>query len=313
MKSVTLLLLCLSGTCSAATLRPFVSLGAPVVRLSDLFEGAGSDPSLGPAPAPGGRITVEATQLAAIARQFNVDWRPASMADRVVLERPGRSLAREDFANVLQAALVKAGAAPDSDLEIGAIAAPLFPSSTVIRTEVGQLDYDGGTGRFTALLNVATDGTPTVQVRLSGRAMDMVELPTLRRRLRPGEVVGSDNLEWARFRGGQTRGDFVRAPQDAAGLVVRRTIAPGQPIQVADLGRPIIIQKGMAVMLSLNSPGIELTAQGIGMEPAGLGERVRIQNLFSRVVVEAEVTGPGRARVIPGSMPLSASRQASSR
>ena len=47
---------------------------------------------LGPGPAPGGRIVVEAAQLAAIARQFGVDWRPASPADRAVLDRPGRML-----------------------------------------------------------------------------------------------------------------------------------------------------------------------------------------------------------------------------
>ena len=55
----------------AATLKPFGQLAEPVVRLSDLFDGVGAaDRVIGPAPQPGGRITVEAPQLAAIARQF---------------------------------------------------------------------------------------------------------------------------------------------------------------------------------------------------------------------------------------------------
>ena len=69
-----------------------------MVRLSDLFDDAGprAGQVLGPAPAPGARIVVEAPQLAAIARQFGVDWRPASPADSAVIDRPGRLLPRED-------------------------------------------------------------------------------------------------------------------------------------------------------------------------------------------------------------------------
>src|SRR5689334_10184716 len=78
----------------AARLRPMTTLTSPMVRLSDLFDDAGpeADRVLGPGPAPGGRIVVEAAQLGWIARQFGADWRPASPADRAILDRPGRVL-----------------------------------------------------------------------------------------------------------------------------------------------------------------------------------------------------------------------------
>ena len=78
---------CLAGaTAQSATLRTVTTLHAPTVRLSDLFEdaGANADRVLGPGPGAGGRIVVEAAQLGAIARQFGVDWRPTSSADRAV-------------------------------------------------------------------------------------------------------------------------------------------------------------------------------------------------------------------------------------
>jgi len=80
----------------AATLRTMTTLSAPVVLMSDLFDEAGAAASrvLGPAPPPGEHIVVEAPQLAAIARQFGVDWRPSSPADRAVLDRPGKLLPR---------------------------------------------------------------------------------------------------------------------------------------------------------------------------------------------------------------------------
>src|SRR5271154_2790337 len=88
----------LATAAQAATLRPLTTLAAPVVRLCDLFDDAGphADRVLGPGPAPGGRIVIEAAQLAAIARQFGVDWRPGSPVDRAVLERPGELLPRDE-------------------------------------------------------------------------------------------------------------------------------------------------------------------------------------------------------------------------
>ena len=55
-----------------ATIRPIAVVEDAVVRLSDLFENAGPRGAavLGPAPAPGARLVVEAPQLFAIARAW---------------------------------------------------------------------------------------------------------------------------------------------------------------------------------------------------------------------------------------------------
>src|SRR5690349_8906480 len=101
---LTALAICLGSTTQAATLRSMTTLHAPTVRLSDLFDdaGANADRVLGPGPAAGGRIVVEAAQLRAIARQFGVEWRPASSADRAVLDRPGRPLRRDDVLDAVR-------------------------------------------------------------------------------------------------------------------------------------------------------------------------------------------------------------------
>ena len=305
MKILTILLACCTLPAAAATLRPFTSLSGPVVTLADLWDGGG-ERALGPSPAPGARITVEARQLEAIARQFGVEWRPGSVGDRVVLDRPGRALGRDDVMGPLRTALAAAGAPRDGDLELPGFTAPMVGLGAVALAEVAQLEFDGGTGRFTALVNVSADGAPAAQLRLSGRMLEMTELPVPRRRMMPGDVMGPGDLEWVRLRATQAKGDVVRAMRDAVGLALRHAVQPGQPILLADLGRPMVVQKGTPVLLALDSPGIQLTAQGIAMEPAGLGEPVHVLNPVSRVVVEAEVTGPGRARVLPGTSPLNA-------
>ena len=296
----------LAAPAGAATLKPFTTLSGPVVRLSDLFDAAGLDRPLGPAPAPGNRITVEAAQLAAIARQFGVDWRPASSADRVVLDRPGRSLGRDDVLGPLRAALMGNGAPRDADLDLPGFTTPMLPIDAAPSIDITQLEYDAGTGRFTALAVVLADGVPATQLRLSGRVQEMVELPVPRRRMLPGDVILAGDLQWTRLRAALARGEVVRTAAEAVGQALRRPVQPGQPLLLADLGRPVLVQKGTPMLLALDGPGIQLTATGVATEPAGLGERVRVLNPASRVIVEAEVTGAGRGRVLPGSQPVPA-------
>ena len=141
--SLVALTLCL-GTLDtqAATLRPMTTLHSSIVKLSDLFDDAGTNANkaLGPGPGVGGRIVVESAQLAAIAHQFRVDWRPASSADRAVLDRPGRPLRRDAVMRARQERLETSGASADCDIDLAEFTAadgaawspihgPLFPIS----------------------------------------------------------------------------------------------------------------------------------------------------------------------------------------
>ena len=275
-------------------------MSGPTVHLSDLWDGVSENKPLGPAPGPGGRITVQAPQLAAIARQFGVDWRPSTTGDRVILERLGRALTRDDVKPVLQAALLGAGAAPDAELEIGAFTGPLLPQDTPLDITVAQIDLDKISGRFAAQLDIATGDAASTQLRITGRMQEMTDLPVARRRILPGDVVSAADLDWLHLPRSLARGELVHVPADAIGLSARHTIAPNQPIRIAELGRPVLVQKGDKMTLSLESPGLSLTARGTATEPGGKGERIRVLNEYARTIVEAEITGPGQARVVPG-------------
>lgn len=285
---------------SAATLKPYNTLSGPLVHLSDLWDGVETDKPLGPAPEPGGRITVPAAQLAAIARQFGVDWRPNSSGDRVILERLGRALTRDDIKPALQSALVDAGAPPDADLEISGFTAPLLPQSAHLDIAVGQIDLDKTSGRFSAQLDIATGDVANTQLRVTGRVQEMIDVPVARHRIMPGDVVSAGDLEWLHLPRTLARGEIVHVPTDAIGLSAKQTIAPNQPIRTAELGHPILVQKGDKMTLSLDSPGLSLTARATANEPGGLGERIRVTNEYNRMIVDAEITGPGQARVVAG-------------
>ncbi len=281
----------------AATLRGGTALSDPAVRLSDLWDGVAQDRAIGPGPEPGGRIIVEAAQLAAIARQFSVDWRPSSTADRIVLERPGHGFPREEAFAALRAALATAGVSADADVDMPGYVAPLVPAEAAAHGEVGQLDYNPVEGRFTAVLSVTAGGMAPAHTRLSGRVVEMVELPVATRRLSPGDIVAPGDIHIARLRAGAVRGEMAQVAAQVVGMALRHPVGPGAPLPLADLGRPMMVQKGEPVQMQLDTPGLSLSAQGVAMDGGATGEHVRVLNVQSRAIVDAEVSGTGRVRV----------------
>jgi flagella basal body P-ring formation protein FlgA len=302
---MAVLAICLGSTAAgAATLRSVTTLHAATVRLSDLFDDAGANANrvLGPGPGAGGRLVVESAQLGAIAHQFGVDWRPASSADRVVLDRPGRPLRREDALNAVRSALVATGVSADCDIDLPGFSPPLIPFETDPRPVVSDLDYDPNGGRFTAMLSVTGEAMEPIHMRLVGQADDTVELPVAVARLGVGTVLREEDIHIARVHTSLARGDVVRRAADAIGMQVKRQMAAGRPLAVSELSRPAMVQKRSSVMMLLDSTGIRLTAQGQALDAGALGERIRVLNPMSRIVIEAEVIGPDRVRVTPNAL-----------
>lgn len=307
------MLLAGGNAADAATLRTMTTLHGSRVTLADLFDDAGPNAArvLGPGPAPGGRIVVEAPQLAAIARQFGVDWTPASKSDRAVLDWPGRPLPREAVLAAVREALAASGVDPAAcDVELEGYTAPVVPYDGAPRPLVSQLDYDRGTGRFSAVLSVTGDGMDPLNSRLAGRVDEMVALPVATARLAAGTVLRDEDVHSVNVPTRVANRAVAHDPAEIVGLQLRRQMAPGQPFALTELTRPALVRRGADVVMELDSPGISLTAQGQALDSGSIGERIRVLNPISRAVIEADVIGPDRVRVAPGTTPLLAAARA---
>lgn len=302
MRTLTaILLLTATFPASAATLRPATTLHSPVVLLRDLFDDPGveADRVLGPGPAPGGRIVVEAPQLRAIARQFDVDWRPVSSADRAVLERPGRPMSHDDATGSLRSALVTAGASPDCAIDLVGFSAPLIPLGAKPRAVVSQLDYDNRGGRFSALMSVSGDGMEPVNLRVNGQVREMLNLPVAVANLPTGTILGPDDLRMARVSASTVRGDIIHTMDKATGLQLTHAIQAGQPLAPNDLTRPLLVRQGALVRLRLVSAGLSVTGRGVALSNGAEGERVKVRNPGSKIELEGIVIGPELVQINP--------------
>jgi flagella basal body P-ring formation protein FlgA len=287
----------------AASLRTMTTLHGPNVYLKDLFDdaGANADRVLGPGPDPGGRIVVEAAQLSAIARQYDVAWRSVSRADRAVLEWPGRPMRKEEALEAVRLAMTSGGAPDDVEIDLPGFTAPIIPADAATAFAVSQLDYDNSTGRFTAVVTVTAAGINPIDTRVGGRVEQVVLAPVALTRLAPDTVLRAEDVRVTRVRAAQLQNEVARTVDQVVGMQLRHPVAAGQPLRLAELSRPPLVQRGATVRIELSAGGLSVTGQAVAMEAGAGGERIRVQNQTSHAVLFAEVVGPGQVRVIPDS------------
>jgi flagella basal body P-ring formation protein FlgA len=296
---------------ATATLRGFGELNRATVHLSDLFDNLGPTPDrvLGPAPSPGDRIVVEAPQLAAIARDYGVDWRPASGAERIILQRAGEHLAAAVVMPPLRAALADLGAPADADITLPGFDPPLLPAGATPHAAVSETSFDPATGHFTAMLGVSASGMQTIDMHIAGQVSAMTDAAVLTHHLRRGSVLRAEDLRGARVRVALLHGNNAISVAAALGQSLRHDLPPGQPLTSADISRPVLVARGGAVTMRLEADGISLSAQGVALEDGGLGDTVRIQNPSSKAIVRAIITASGEARVAPDRLPVEVAQQ----
>lgn len=89
----------------------------------------------------------------------------------------------------------------------------------------------------------------------------------------------------------------VTDPAVAAGLETKATLYEGRPILAAYLVSPALIERNEIVSLAFKSGPLLIRSEGRVLDRAGLGERVRVMNLGSRITVTGTVIGPGQVSV----------------
>ncbi|MNN01963.1 flagellar basal body P-ring biosynthesis protein FlgA [compost metagenome] len=85
---------------------------------------------------------------------------------------------------------------------------------------------------------------------------------------------------------------MLSAPEAAIGQVARRALSAGSLLSATDLVAPRIVRRGDNVALVARRGGVEVRVAGRALGDAGAGERVSVENLSSRRVMQG-IAAPG--------------------
>jgi flagella basal body P-ring formation protein FlgA len=283
-------------------LRPAVEVDGTQITLGDLFVNAGAltDQAVLPAPAPGEEIRLSLAEAFELANAHGLGWRPVAPFEYAVVTRAWRPLDREEVLEVLEAALARAGAGANLEIDLPRNAFDIkVARGALADLSVEDTTYDPAGGRFHATLVVRDSHRRPRRQPLIGRAFAMVELPVLRARLRRDQVIEVDDLEMRRFRSDRVAGDALGDAAKLIGLSPLRVLTPGKPVRAGDIGPPTIVTKGAIVAMHLITEQMHLVAAGRAEEAGALGDAITVRNTQSRLVVDAIVTGPNRVFVRP--------------
>lgn len=286
--------------------RGIVSINRPVVKLGDLFTDAGARSAdvLGLAPAPGQRIDIESAQLAAIARQYGVHWSPSSAGSgTVVIERPGTPVSAASIKTALRSPLLGAGAPDHLVVQLGTNQLPMIPLGTQPKILVNGIRYDKVNGQFRAALLISANGMKPRTFEVPGIAAPAERVVVARHSLPPGQIVGINDIKLAWVpRSSLSQGTLTKS-SDALGMQITRRVAAGTPLSSQAVSRRLLVSRGATVSLSVEMPGLEVTAQGIALEAGAKGTVIPVMNPSSHEVVQAVIDGHDHAHILPGSTP----------
>ena len=286
----------------AASPRLEVSVSGNDVTLGDVFEGVieNSDHVLAPAPMPGKTLTLGAYDLGRISKAFNLDWRPVSLKEQVVVKRTATVVSHHKIVNELQASVSQA--LLERSVEIEPVSRNLsfvLPGEFSDAVEIRDIHIDENRGMFNAtVIAPAGSENPDVSKYVTGRFFRVVQVPVLSQRMRKGDIIGKHDIQYLPLRESSLNQSFVMDVEDLVGQTPRRGVAALKPIIVGDVHAPLVVNKGDLVTMVLNKKGISLTAQGKAIDNGAQGGIVRIMNINSHKIVEAEVTGAQKVRVI---------------
>ncbi|WFC43932.1 flagellar basal body P-ring formation chaperone FlgA [Pseudoxanthomonas sp. SE1] len=114
----------------------------------------------------------------------------------------------------------------------------------------------------------------------------------LSRGIAPGETITADAFIPETRDASRIVGAAVADPAQVLGRVARRMLSAGAVLSSTDLVAQRLVHRGDSVALVSRRGGVEVRVAGKALADAGENERVTVENLSSRRVVQG-VVGPG--------------------
>lgn len=281
-------------TADAVSLKENSVVTDSTIKLGDLFQDLESDHDrvLGVSPRPGTEMVLNARTLLRIAIALDLPWRPSSSTEYVVLRRAATVIDREHIEDALKAEMSENGVTGNFNLLIAnEMSEMILPQDMPATVEISNLDIRHDSGFFEATLVAPSKDNPVKEMKLNGTIEKLVEIPMLRAPLRKGDIIGQRDFDMVEVRAKDLKHNVVLDPQSLIGLTPRRVVLEGAPIKIEDLEAPVVVSRGDLINMTFEQGGLTLTARGKALQDGAVGDHIRVVNLASSKMIDAEVSG----------------------
>ena len=229
----------------------------------------------------------------------DLPWRPTSRLDRVVVERATITLGPDELVEIVSAEPAIQRLGDDVEVVLSNRSARVFlAADTPGEVLVDSLSIDSKTGRFRATLVLPENAAHrTRRIDLAGRIHPVMRVPVPRTTLRPGELIGENDMTWVTVRTASVRDNVVTGLDQLIGRTPRRPLSPEIPVRLTDLMVQDAVNRGTGVTIIFESPTMLLTVSGRALDSGARGEVIRVKNLQSGRTVDATIISPNEVAV----------------
>ena len=125
-----------------------------------------------------------------------------------------------------------------------------------------------------------------------------VDLPVPRVTIYPGDTISADQITDRAFLAHTVnRASVFDDRQALVGKVARRTLLPGQPVQVNAIRDAYLVNQGKSSLVVFQNAGLTITTQAVALDNGVAGEVVKLRNPDSGVVIQGTVERDGTVRL----------------
>ena len=292
-----------ADTIAVPVLRANVSVAADVVRVGDLIDNAGASALVAVYRAPdlGTTGVLPVSQVLNVLRQHQVIGVDARDLKEISVTRLARSVTAKDIQAAVAEALAhrgNLGEAANISLTFDRDVQDLrLDASNSGAMEVTSARYEARGGHFDVTFSIASDtGNAPTQLRFTGVAIETVDAVILTRSVERTDILKSSDIVLERRPKAEVGGD--PAVRDSAiGMQLRHSMRAGQPVRVADLVKPDLVQRDQNVTLIYQTAGIYLTTRGKALDSGTEGDVISVLNPQSKRTVSGIVTGRGQVTI----------------
>ena len=118
------------------------------------------------------------------------------------------------------------------------------------------------------------------------------------RAIHRGEQLSSSDFTLKRLDLGSLPNNYLDQPEQAKGLVLKRTIKRGSVLVSSILEAPKLVHRGQKVSLLAVRNGIQVRSRGQSLSDGVSGQRIQVKNLRSKRIIEGIVNDKGIVEVI---------------
>lgn len=270
-------------------------LAADLARERPLF--AALDPAavIGYAPAPGRQRTLDAEELARLARRHCL---PEVSLEPVCFERAAETLRPERLVEAMRAALGE----PQARIEILDFSRYPVPRGELSLPLAGLASPPPGKPESPVVWRgrVVYDGRRSVAVWARVRISAPRRLVVARRDLVAGRPIQAADIEERLVETFPAQRNGTLTAAAVVGATPRRRIRAGEALEASWLRLPRDVERGDAVTVEVASGAARLLLEGRAETGGRRGEPVAVRNPASGRRFTATVEGPGRASLRVG-------------